>query len=182
MHEGWVATALGDVTTFASGYAFSERHQGKARGEWPFFKVSDMNSPANLVALVEANNRVDRSDLKEMRARSWPAGTVVFPKVGAALLTEKRRILGVEGCFDNNVLGLVPGPSILPHYLLLLMQTVRLADWAQHGAVPSVNQRQVAAIEIGLPSLAEQRRIVDLVVLPTRVVDGRAADRRLSGE
>jgi len=110
-----------------------------------------------------AENYVDANALTRLRARAWPRGTVIFPKVGAALLTEKRRILGCPAAFDNNVMGLIPRQQVLPEFLLLSMETVTLGDYAQQGAVPSVNQTLVAAIPVALPPLPVQRRIVDLM-------------------
>src|SRR5690606_8685091 len=88
---------------------------------------------------------------------------VIFPKVGAALLTEKRRILTRESAFDNNVMGLVPGPRILSAFLHAALLEVRLADVARTGAIPSVNQQVVARIKIPVPSLAEQGRMAVLL-------------------
>lgn len=163
MRDVWAETTLGDVTTFASGYAFPHGHQGKRSGTWPFFKVSDMNTAANARVMTVAANWIDESDRATLGARVWPAGTVIFPKVGAALLTEKRRMLGCEATFDNNVMGLCPSEHILSDFLLLFMETVRLADYVQAGAVPSINQSHVARIALALPPHGEQRRIADLL-------------------
>jgi len=161
--DDWAETTLGEVCAFAGGYAFSDRFQGANSGEVPFFKVSDMNTLGNELILTSANNWVSETVLKEMRAKAWPPGTVVFPKVGAALLTEKRRALGCRAAFDNNVMGVIAGDQVLPEFLLAFMQSVRLGSLAQIGAVPSVNQSHVASVPLVLPPLPEQLRIVDLV-------------------
>ena len=109
MDSGEHHRALGEVTQFAGGYAFSPDRQGNNEGDLPFYKVSDMNAPENQHTMTVAANYVSDEVLSEMRAKAWPAGTVVFPKVGAALLTEKRRLLGTRAAFDNNVMGLVYG-------------------------------------------------------------------------
>jgi len=121
--RGWRETTLGEVADFASGYAFSDRYQGGAAGV-PFFKVSDMNHLMNRREMSVANNYVESAALKQMKAKSWPAGTVIFPKVGAALFTEKRRVLATDAAFDNNVMGLVPGPLLASRFLLYVMELV----------------------------------------------------------
>ena len=153
---------LTDVTDFAGGYAFSERFQG-GTGPIPVYKCSDMNTPGNEMEMSQAANSVTEETLKEMKARAWPPGTVIFPKVGAALLTEKRRILRSRAAFDNNVMGLIPNPSIRPEYLLSFMRTVRLGDYAQPGAVPSVNQKHFQQMTLDLPSLEKQDDFLALV-------------------
>lgn len=156
--EGTECT-LGDVTEFAGGYAFPHRYQGTPEGEFPFIKVSDMNTAENARRMETAVNWVSAATLEQMRARCWPPGTVIFPKVGAALLTEKRRILGRPAAFDNNIMGLIPGKQLLPAFLLAVLTEVKLGDMAQHGAVPSVNQGHLRGMPIRVPTLEVQREI-----------------------
>ena len=154
---------LAEITSFAGGYAFPEKHQGQDSGDVPFLKVSDMNSVGNETTITRANHWVSESTLTAMRARAWPPGTVIFPKVGAALLTEKRRVLGERAAFDNNIMGLIPGPLVEPGFLLAFMETVRLGRLAQPGAVPSVNQKHIGSIPLALPSLGDQRCIMGII-------------------
>lgn len=173
----WVETTLGEVTTFAGGYSFPPAMQGgSVSGETPFFKVSDMNAHVNQKWMFRAANTVSAAKLKVMRARIWPKGTVVFPKVGAALLTEKRRLLGQPSGFDNNVMGLLPCPPVMAEFLYYLMCTVKLGEVAQRGAVPSVNQMNVSGIPILLPPLAEQRRIVDVMAAVDAQIEALAGE------
>lgn len=165
---------LADVVTFASGYAFPIARQGGREGI-PFFKVSDMNAPGNSRTMGAAANYVDGTTLRSMGARAWPEGTVVFPKVGAALLTEKRRVLGQRAAFDNNVMGLVPGPNVTSGYLYWFMRTVRLGDLAQHGALPSVNQGHLAGIKIPLPPVSDQERFCETAQGLQEATDAYAA-------
>jgi hypothetical protein len=176
---GWEDTFIGEVTSFAGGYAFPDRYQGKISGDVPFFKVSDMNRSADGKHLVESANYVGFEELKQMKAKSWPVGTVVFPKVGAALLTEKRRVLSVEGAFDNNCMGLIPGPSMMSDFLYARMCGVRLGELAQQGAVPSVNQSHIAAIPIAVPPPEVQVKAVGAIRAMHTLVDtlGREVQR-----
>lgn len=151
---------LGEVVTFAGGYAFPPSEQGRTEGDVPFIKVSDMNLPGNERGIRSAVNWVTGDVKSQLRAKAWPEGTVVFPKVGAALLSEKRRFLTRPTIFDNNVMGLVAGPRLDSAYLLAFMEGVRLSELAQHGAVPSVNQSHLTSMEIPVPPLSAQHRIV----------------------
>lgn len=177
--ETWTKTTIGDVVTFANGYAFPPKYQGGVEGT-PFLKVSDMNTPGNEVTMSAANNRVNDDVLAQMRAKVHPAGTVVFAKVGAALLTEKRRVLGQPSAFDNNVMGLIATENVLPMFLYNVMLTVRLGDLAQQGAVPSVNQSHLRSVKVNLPPEATQERIVDVLsTFDNRIAATRAEAERL---
>ena len=159
----WPRECIGEIASFAGGVAFPRAEQGQVSGEFPFLKVSDMNAPGNERELFSSANWITEEQRSRLRARLWPAGTVVFPKVGAALKTEKRRILTRPSAFDNNVMGLVPKERILPRYLLAVMETIRFGDFAQEGVVPSINQRMVASIQVPIPPLGEQARMVELL-------------------
>ena len=160
--EGWKDLSLADIANVVSGVGFPRAHQGTQTGEFPFFKVSDMNAPGNDRELRVAANTVDETLLDSLKGTLHPLGTVVFPKVGAALLTNKRRKLVVPSCFDNNVMGLV-ATGCDPDFLFLLMQTVDFAKHVQPGAVPSVNGSMVGSIRALVPPVPEQRKIAAIL-------------------
>ena len=158
----WVETTLGQISKCAGGCAFPDAFQGNKEGI-PFIKVSDMNSQDNEKYIKTSNNSVSAEVVDDLRLRIWDKGTVIFPKVGAALLTEKRRILTTKTIFDNNIMGLVPNERVLSEFLFLLMLQIRFSDHVQPGAVPSIKNSIVEAISVLLPSLDEQKRIVTII-------------------
>ena len=153
---------LADVCRLGGGYGFPIKHQGKRDGAYPFAKVSDMNRRGNETELGTAENYVDEADLKVLRAKPFPPGTTFFPKVGATLLTNKRRIASREVIVDNNVMGAVP-TNIDPWFLFYAFNTIDMADYVQPGAVPSVNQGTVGKIMIPVPSPEVQRQYVSMM-------------------
>lgn len=146
-----------EVCRLSGGNGFPIKHQGKSSGRYPFAKVSDMNRPGNEVLMRHAENYVDDADLRALKAKTFPVGTTFFPKVGATLLTNKRRISAVEMLVDNNVMGAVAA-GINPWFLYYAFCTIDMADYVQPGAVPSVNQRTIGQIMIPVPSKSEQER------------------------
>lgn len=173
--EGWVTKTVGDVAEIAGGSAFPRAFQGHTNLPVPFAKVSDMNLPGNEWEIDTAANTVDDKILRKTKARVFPLGTIVFPKVGAALLTNKRRVLATGAAIDNNLMALVPR-AIDPTFLYYWSLTLDLTAYAQPGALPSVNQETVGAIPILVPSRTEQQRIaevlqsVDVAIEATRTV------------
>ena len=100
--------------------------------------------------------------LGPLKGSSIRPGQWYFPKVGAALLTNKRRRLVVPSSFDNNVMGLVAtGCNV--DFLYILMQTVDFARYVQSGAVPSVNGTKVGKIKALVPPGPEQQRIAAIL-------------------
>ena len=165
-----------EVATVESGFGFPLVYQGAGNQEIPFLKVSDMNLPGNEIRIVSWNNSISNSVLKELKARAFPAGTVIFPKIGAAIATNKKRILTRDSAFDNNVMGIVPDTSkLLSDYLFALMQVIDLSIWASDAQPPSMRKTVVEEHTIPLPPLEVQREIVVEIEGYQKVIDGARA-------
>ena len=158
--KDWKLSRLGDHCIFKGGVAFKEVYQGLPSGDFPFIKVSDMSLPRNNKFVLDANNWVTNDLLAKIKARPFSAGSVVFAKVGAALLLNRRRILARETIIDNNMMAAIPKPSIDSEFLYQTMLRINFARFVQDGAVPSVNQKDLSSIKFHLPELAEQKEIV----------------------
>lgn len=153
--------ALQDVTEVRSGWGFPNEEQGSQHGHYPFYKVSDMNLPGNELVMSRANNYIDASVARRLGVSPAPAGTVIFPKIGAAVATNKKRILSTTSAYDNNVMGLLPDKALEPRFLLYWMQTIDLAGISNDsGAVPSIRKSEMQAVRIPVPPLEVQREIV----------------------
>lgn len=159
----WCGAKLSEVCEILSGYGFPENLQGRTKGEVPFYKVGDISEAwkRNSMRLTTANNYVSHGDVTSLRAKAFPADTTVFAKIGAAIALNRRAMLSVPALLDNNVMGLYPNVSALdPSFLFYFACTLRLGDISQATTVPSVRKTEVEKIEIPLPPLREQGRIV----------------------
>jgi type I restriction enzyme S subunit len=136
---GWQWVKLEDVANIVNGFAFPENLQGVKNSKYPFVKVSDMNYSEGIYVQTSANY-IDDDTLGFLHAKSYPAGTIIFPKVGGALLTNKKRIMGVAGLFDNNIMGVIPRESINNIWLFYYFLTIDLAMLANTQALPSIKK------------------------------------------
>lgn len=151
---------IGDIAEVRSGWGFPLAYQGVKEGELPFYKVGDMNLSGNGTHLSVANNYISSNVAKKLGARPSPAGTVVFPKIGAALVTNKKRILSQSSVYDNNVMGLIPGESVLSSFLYHWLQTIDLVDLANDsGAIPSIRKSTVENQLMPLPNVDSQKEV-----------------------
>ena len=92
MKTGWIQTKLSQVAFVQSGAGFPERYQGQADCEIPFYKVSDMNLPGNEREMVFENNTISEEVRRELGAFLFPEGSTIFPKIGGAIATNKKRM------------------------------------------------------------------------------------------
>ena len=134
----------------------SSENDSVTNEEFPFFKVKNLNSPR---FIKDFEHTVSQDTAKRLNAEIFPTDTIVFAKVGAALLLNRFRILAQPSCIDNNMIGLVLDHQCERDFLFHLFNQIEFSELFNQGPVPSVNGKQVGYITIPLPPLAEQKRI-----------------------
>jgi len=102
---------------------------------------------------------------------------VLLPKIGAALLGGVRRITTERSVFDNNVLGIVP-VSIESRYLRYWLSTIDLAELANPGPVPSLNEGWLLDLEVPEPDYGSQFVIAEYLDAETARIDALIAKKR----
>lgn len=160
--QRWGIVKLEEIADIRSGNGFPIKYQGRTEGEFPFFKVGDIsrNWQKGMITLTNGEHCLSQAEVKAIRAKTLPEGSVVFAKIGAAVALNRRAILGVESLVDNNVMALVPSAMTTSRFLFYFMCQVDLGASTRGGAVPSLRRGDVADLDIPLPPLPEQRRIV----------------------
>ena len=157
----WKFVKLGEVCKVVSGNGFPLTNQKEVSNGIPFIKVSDMNYPNNSKYMKTYSYFINEEILIKIKAKIYPKNTIIFPKVGGALLTNKRRILSEPACFDNNIMGLIPGKNVDHNFLYYFMLMTKLDKWARVKApIPSIKQSTVELIEFALPHVNTQKIIV----------------------
>ena len=159
--DRWKVVRLGDVAHVRGGVGFPLERQGRLNGTYPFIKVSDMNLDGNEVYIRSANNYVDDQDISELGATIFPFGTIVFPKVGAAIATNKKRALVAPTVIDNNMMGVTVSDvdRCDGNFLYRWFELIDLSQLANVSAVPSITGSRLKREFVTLPPLSEQRAI-----------------------
>lgn len=163
---------IGDICTSFSGFTPAASDLFPS-GKYPYFKVAEMNREANQRVLTDTDAYV-----KESR-KYFPKGSIVFPKNGAAIATNKKRILGQDSIVDLNTGGVEPNNDLVrTDYLFYLFQHIDFAQYMRRGAVPTLDLKSVLAIEIELPSLSDQQYIVAELDLLSGIIEKKNAQLR----
>lgn len=158
--DGWVWASVEQLAELVSGHTPKDAGQFAADdAEVHWFKVGDMNTEGNEQILVAASTRFLRETADELGLKAMPVGTIVFPKRGGAIATNKKRRLGVEGAYDLNMMGLVPVP-IAADWLWSWFTGIDLAKLADGSNVPQINNPDIAPLCVPLPPLEEQHAIL----------------------
>ena len=171
----WQVLSLRRIARVGQGDAFAHDLQGKDVGELPWFKVADMNRPGNELEMISAENFVHRRTATEATATIFPPGAVIFPRVGAALLTNKRRILVRPSIIDDNTYAVVPSSRVRSRFLYLSLLLVDMASISNAGLVPTVTFGAVKGLAIALPPVPEQDAIVRRIESDCSALDALVA-------
>ena len=157
----WETTSLRELADIGQGYTFKREYQGNHIGRWNYFKVADIGLQSSSIYLSSSINKIDDFLLKQLGYKPFHAGSIVFPRVGAALLNNNKKILLHDSLVDDNVLVLsIKNKAVCSNiFLYYLLSKFQLADWCNSGLVPVINSKTVLKQSIHLPEFTEQQKI-----------------------
>lgn len=164
----WPLVALNDICHIKGGYTFPENLQGNHnKQDIPFYKVSDMNSIGNEIYMAGSANYISMQVIKERlnNAKVFEAETIVFPKVGMTIHTNKKRMLSRDALVDNNTMGIISKDCnvVINQYLYYyFVCNVKLSNIASNANPPSISAKNLGLLEILLPPLPMQQQIVSV--------------------
>lgn len=134
-------------------------------------KVSDMNTVGNEVELVSAALEVS-VDPGTAKARCAPPGAILFPKRGAAIATNKKRIAPTWTVFDPNVIGVVAREGLSQRFLFHWFQAFDLRTITEPGPTPQLNKKNLVPLLLPVPpTLEEQQEIVGVLEALDRKIE-----------
>ena len=146
--KSWEEKKLGEIIDINSGESPAKFHEGYT----PYVKVDDLNYCDKYLTTtktyVDTNNKVKKIE----------KGSIVFPKRGAAILTNKIRILNTKAYMDTNMMSLSTDKSNL-EFLYTVISNVGLYKIADTSTIPQINNKHILPYTVSLPSLPEQTAI-----------------------
>ena len=173
---GWTWTTIGSLFDVVSGATPKGLEQAKGDGT-PFYKVSDMNALGNETRMDSATIYLSETERNDLGLTAYPRGTIIFPKRGGAILTNKKRLLSRLSCFDLNTMGVINSlASISTEYLWHWFQSLDLAKIYDGSNVPQINNKNVEPLLFPICSIEEQREVSSILEKVLSLVDETEAD------
>jgi type I restriction enzyme S subunit len=122
-------------------------------------KVGDMNEPGN--DRIISISRAFLPTSKTLKKVILP-GAVIFPKRGGAIATNKKRMLGRPAIIDPNLMAVIAKPErVRNEYLYYWTQSLDLRDISNGGVIPQLNRKDLAPLEVPVPTLEKQEIIIN---------------------
>lgn len=160
--DDWEQRKLGDVVKAKSGWSPSEfkidRYQGIL-----FIKVDDLNN---------SQREQDTSKWHVYENRNYPKIkklSTIFPKRGAAILTNKVRILSQDCYMDTNIMALEP-EKIEPDFLYSFIEQTGLFKIADTSTIPQINNKHINPYKLWIPYYSEQKKIANLLKIVDNII------------
>lgn len=183
--KGWREVALSEVAEVTSGKTpnnLEARLAEKPRSDRnvPFYKVGDMNASPKYFDTARVYLAVD--ELATFGVAALPAQTVVFPKAGGAIATNKKRIMRTEGAIDLNCMAVLAKDGLHPSLLFYFFEGTDLSDLATGSVLPQIGKKTVSEMRFVLPPISEQARIVEILEEQFSRLDSALASIRLVRE
>lgn len=155
--DGWKWRRLGECFFIMSGTSF-DKSKELENGQYLYVKVADTNLEGNEVEIT-TSSRFFNPTKKELNALI-PAGSIIFPKRGGAIATNKKRLVKNDLFVDLNIMAITPIKGITLDYAYRWLMGIDLAKLNTGTSVPQINHKDIAPLLFPIPPLAEQHRIV----------------------
>lgn len=147
----WKEQELGGFVSIKSGWSPTNFNEITDCGEL-FIKVDDLNY-SNRIQTNSSMKVIEHQKYQKMKK-----GSIIFPKRGAAIMTNKVRILGIDSYMDTNMMALEPN-GINSDFLYTFIDRTGLYKIADTSTVPQINNKHIEPYKITMPSTEEQTRI-----------------------
>lgn len=161
MRSDWRLTTLGDVAEVVGGGTPSTKVPDYWAGDIPWVTPSEVVAQEG-AHIARTDRTITRLGLENSSAQLLPKGTVLVTSratIGAVAIAER------ELTTNQDFASLIPGPDILPKFLMYWCQAMKNEFIIRAGGNTflEISRPRVRELPIALPPLYVQRRIIDLI-------------------
>ena len=161
LEEKYGANRLSEVVKINSGIALPKifKDVENSNGEYDFFKVAQMNNDNKI--MTGAKLKFTKEQAKKHKIKIFPKGSILIPKRGGAILTNKKRVLLSDASYDSNIMGLKADSDVITdEFLFSYMNSIDLKNFIDTATIPQINNKHIDLMEIPLPPLQVQQKTV----------------------
>ena len=176
----WSVVTISQIAYLRSGTALKHGEEQDI-GNVPYLKVADLSLVENDKGIITSSRFVGwdrKGDVIE-------SGSIVFPKRGGAIATNRKRRTHVNIVCDSNIMAMKPFAHDTLPFLELWFNSFDLWKLNSGTSVPQINNKDIYPLPLLLPPLAEQHRIVakvdELMAVCDRLEAGLAAGEETRG-
>lgn len=165
---------LEDLAEISSGQGAPQEESAFSDSGYPFIRAG------NLESLLVSNNEyascklINTSTAQKYKLYLFPRNTIVFAKSGMSATKGRIYSLMNDSYIVNHLATVLPNPKLLHHsYLKYFLVAFSPSRLIKDSAYPSISLSDIKQIQIPLPPLEEQHRIVKILDLAQSLVEKR---------
>ncbi len=157
--QGWVECELKDIFDTSSGGTPKRGNPAYYGGDIPWMKSGELNNGI----VSEAEEFIIEEGLKNSSAKLFPRGSLLIALYGATV--GKLGILDFDSTTNQAICCIYQNNNYNRDFLFyyLLYKKEYLVNQGKVGAQPNISQEIIKALKIPVPSLNEQKRIVEKI-------------------
>jgi len=155
----WSWVKLGDVCYTTSGGTPSRGNSAYYNGNIPWVKSGELDKGI----ILDTEEKISEEALQNSSAKLFPKGTLLIALYGATI--GKLAFLGIEAATNQAVCGIYKNENINSDFLFnfLFFKKQYLVKQSIGGAQPNISQGILKNLDIPLPPLPEQKKIVEKI-------------------
>ncbi len=160
----WSFVALGEICELTGGNSAPQGSEPFDNGTLPFVRMRDLGRYHFTSNLNKTDDKLTESAVQKYRMKIFEPGCILFPRSGSVFLNH-RAILGIRASIVSHI-GVLHkfSDSINVRFLYYYLQTYDMTRLSKKTTgVDSIAFSDVVKIEVPLPPLPEQERIVRLL-------------------
>ena len=156
-NPNWKSGVISDFCTLKSGSTINVNLE-TLDGNLPYLKVADMNISENKKFVCTSSRFVNSENINEKSI--IPPGSVIFPKRGGAIFTNKKRLTNVPIIADLNIMSVQPSSVVDPMFLYYYFLNIDMKKLGGGSSIPQINNYDIAPLKFRFPkSIDEQKEI-----------------------
>lgn len=162
--ERWPKAPLGELCDIRGGFPAPQEEAAFTNGEIPFVRMKDVGRYHLTSNLCETDQSLNLKYFENARYELTPRGSILMPRSGSVGLNH-RAILGVDAVIVSHLCALVPTSakvSVEFLYRFLCLADMRKLTKKTTG-LDSIAFSDLRLVAVPLPSLSEQRRIIEVL-------------------
>ncbi|MEB2630670.1 restriction endonuclease subunit S [Peribacillus frigoritolerans] len=158
--QGWEWIRLGEVVFLKSGNTIAKEDE-EITGNLPYLKVRDMGLNENNPSIITSTRYIN--DIDKYSKHIIPERSIIFPKRGGAIATNRKRLVLNGILVDSNVMAIIVPNKLSLNYIYQWFNTIDLWSLNSGTSVPQINNKDIAPLMLPVPPFNEQKRIVEKI-------------------
>ena len=177
--KSWEVVKLGEVTNIKTSTSsptlikeyITSRPTNSEIAKILYLKVADLNLPINTTYIIESKEIIYAPREVIDHFNVVPPFSIIFPKRGGAISTNKKRITRFYSLIDPNLAAVTPSKAINIIFLYYWFITFDLLTITDRSPIPQLNKKDIEQIRIPLPPLEEQKQIAHILSTVDRKIE-----------